>query len=193
MAGASPSLLRRQLVAIGAAIAIGALGAVVWSRTVADDGDTVVLDEPGEFVDPASTNVAQTGNPLPAFDLVDAAGVVVRLEPDGRPLVVNLWYSTCPPCARELTAFAEVEGEFGADVRFVGVNPYDTADDMVQFADDRGVRYQLLRDLDFAVADQLGVVQFPVTLFVNADGEIVTQTGALSKADLRDHVTELLA
>ena len=193
MVDTPPSLLRRQLVALAVAVVIGVLGVVVWSRTVTDDGDTVVLDEPGEFVLPGSTNVAQTGNPLPAFDLVDADGANVRLEPDGRPLVVNLWYSTCPPCARELTAFAEVEEEFGDDVRFVGVNPYDTADDMVQFASDRGVRYELLRDLDFAVGDQLGVVQFPVTLFVSADGEIVAQTGALSGSDLRDYTAELLA
>ena len=38
-------------------------------------------------------------------------------------MVVNLWYSTCPPCARELADFAAVEAEVGDDVRFVGVNP----------------------------------------------------------------------
>ena len=54
-------------------------------------------------------------------------------------MVVNLWYSTCPPCARELADFAAVDAEVGDDVRFVGVNPYDTAPTMTRFAADRGV------------------------------------------------------
>ena len=54
-------------------------------------------------------------------------------------MVVNLWYSTCPPCARELADFAAVDAEVGDDVRFVGVNPYDTATTMTRFAADRGV------------------------------------------------------
>ena len=58
-------------------------------------------------------------------------------------MVVNLWYSTCPPCARELTYFAAVEAELGDDVRFVGVNPLDDVDEMQQFAADRGVDYEL--------------------------------------------------
>ncbi len=176
---------------IGAAAVTG-LGAVAWSRTVADDRDLVVLDQPGEFVDPAATNEIQAGNQMPGFDLVDADGDSVRLESDGRPLVVNLWYSTCPPCARELAAFSEVEGEVGGDVRFVGVNPFDSNEDMVRFATERGVDYELLRDPDFAVGNELGVVQFPVTLFVNGDGEIIAQTGALSESELRGHLAELL-
>lgn len=196
MAATNRPLLRRQvvvLVMLVVAAVVTGLGAMAWSSTVADDGDTVVLDEPGEFVDPASTNVEQSGNLLPGFDLVDADGAAARLESDGRPLVVNLWYSTCPPCARELAAFAEVDGEFGDVVRFVGVNPFDTTEDMVRFAAERGVRYELLRDPDFAMGDELGVVQFPVTLFVSGDGEIVIQSGALSESELRDHVAELLA
>lgn len=178
--------------AVAAAIAAG--GAVAWSRTVADSSEpTVLLDQPGEFVDPASTNERQDGNPLPAFELLDADGRAVTMAPDGRPMVVNLWYSTCPPCAREITAFAAVERQVGDRVRFVGVNPYDSVEDMERFANDRGVGYELLRDPDFAVGDGLGVVQFPVTLFVSAAGDIVAQTGVLTESELREHVARLLA
>ena len=34
-------------------------------------------------------------------------------------MVVNVWYSTCPPCARELADFAAVHAEIGDEVRFV--------------------------------------------------------------------------
>lgn len=184
---------RRQLVLVPIALVVATVGAVVWSNTVADDEPDIVLSDPGEFLDPSVTNVDHDGDPWPAFDLVDADGADVRLAPDGRPMVVNLWYSTCPPCSRELAAFGVVEDEFAGDVRFVGVNPNDDAETMVEYAGDRGVDYELLRDLDNTVADELGILQFPVTLFVSADGEIVRQTGVLSESALRDHVSELVA
>lgn len=174
------------------AVVVIVVGALVWNRADGD-GDVLRLDTPGEFIDPASTNVENDGDALPAFELTNAGGESVVLEPEGRPLVVNLWYSTCPPCARELAAFADVESEFGDEIRFVGVNPYDDAATMEEFAANRGVGYELLLDPEFAVADELGVLQFPVTLFVSADGKIVVQTGALSEDELRDHVAELLA
>ena len=169
------------------------MGAIAWNRS-ADDGDDVIrLDTPGELIDPASTNPNYSGDPLPAFELTNADGEDVRLEPDGRPLVVNLWYSTCPPCARELGGFAAVDAEFGDQVRFVGVNNYDDADTMERFAGERGVDYELLMDPDDVVGRELRVLQFPVTFFVSADGDIVTQTGPLSENELREHVAELLA
>ena len=44
-------------------------------------------------------------------------------------MVVNLWQSTCPPCARELPAFAAVDDEYGDRVRFVGIDDLDSAGD----------------------------------------------------------------
>ena len=193
MAASRRTLLRRQAAGLGVAAVVVAVGAFAWNQA-GDDGDDVIhLDTPGEFIDPASTNPNYSGDPLPRFELTDADDEDVRLEPDGRPLVVNLWYSTCPPCARELGAFAAVDAEFGDRVRFVGVNNYDDADTMERFAGERGVDYELLMDPDDVVGRELRVLQFPVTFFVSADGDIVTQTGPLSENELREHVAELLA
>ena len=109
----------------------------------------------------------------------------------GQPLVVNLWYSTCIPCKRELGEFAAVHREVGDRVRFVGVDPLDSVDVMRRFASDRGVGYELLRDEAGAFVNALGVVNFPVTLFVAADGEIVGQTGEIDGDELRARIEEL--
>ena len=179
------------------AFVIAVIGALLWTVTVADDGgeggDVVQLETPGEFIDPAVSNPEHEGDAFPAVDLETADGETVRLESDGRPMVVNLWYSTCPPCARELGAFAAVEADVGEEVRFVGVNPLDDGDTMVQFASDRGVQFELLRDPNGDVGYELRVMQYPVTLFVDGGGTIVRQTGPLSEDELRDHVAELLA
>ena len=120
---------RVRLVVGAAAVVVSAVGAVAWSRAISSDRNAdVVLDEPGQYVLPGLiTNPALVAEALPGIDLLDAVGNAVRLEPDGRPMVVNLWYSQCPPCARELADFAVVHDELGDAVRFVGVNPQDTA------------------------------------------------------------------
>jgi peroxiredoxin len=175
-------------------VGVVGLGALVWSRTVADGrGDDVIrLDTPGEYADPAMSNPPNAGAELPAVELQTADGAAATLSPDGRPMVVNLWYSTCPPCARELTYFADVDADLGDEIRFVGVNPVDDVETMRSFAAERGVDYELLVDHDGALGDALGVVQYPVTLFVSADGEIVAETGPLSQGDLRTQIAETL-
>jgi peroxiredoxin len=175
-------------------VGVAGLGALVWSRTVADGGgeDVLRLDTPGEYADPAMSNPPNDGAELPAVELQTVDGAAATLSPDGRPMVVNLWYSTCPPCARELTYFAAVDADLGDEIRFVGVNPVDDVETMRSFAAERGVDYELLVDHDGALGDALGVVQYPVTLFVSADGEIVAETGPLSEGDLRTQIAETL-
>jgi peroxiredoxin len=187
--------LRVQLAVFGVAVAISVVGAVIWSRTVADGGtaadDDVVMDEPGEYVEPsASTNPPVTGGVLPDATLEDADGVEVRLVSDGRPMVVNLWYSTCPPCARELPDLAAVHRDVGDEIRFVGVDPADTAGAMTAFARARGVAYELLRDPGFELTDALGVVGMPVTLLVDPAGRVVHQQGVIDDDELRALLAE---
>ena len=173
------------------------IGALVWTRLADDDGassgDEVRLDAPGAYMEPGGpTNPPLPTDELPDVELVTADGSAVRLLPgsDDRPMVVNLWYSTCPPCARELADFADVESELGDRVRFVGVNPYDTPAAMERFAADRGVRFELLRDPEFAFADELRIVAYPVTLFVDAAGRILERTGPIDDGELREEIAE---
>ncbi len=181
--------------ALLAAIPISLGGAVIWSRVVSSDPSSdAVLAEPGEYVEPgASTNPPLPTDRLPVVELVTADGSTVELASDGRPMVVNLWYSTCPPCARELVDFAAVHEQLGDAVRFVGVNPLDSAEEMARFAADRDVEYELLRDPESALADQVGAVAYPVTLFVGRDGFLLERTGTLDADELRQRIAEYWA
>lgn len=159
-----------------------------------DDIDTVVLEQPGTSQIPSiGTNAVVRGEALPAVDLQTNDGAVLSTtELVGTPLVLNVWNSTCIPCKKELPAFAAVHAELGEQVRFVGINTLDVPEVNESFARDRGVRYELLRDVDGAFTDELGIVTQPVTLFVATDGTIVRQTGVLDEAELRAYAAELL-
>jgi thiol-disulfide isomerase/thioredoxin len=180
---------------LAAAVGASVIGGVVWSNVVADDrtavDDEVTLVEPGEYVEPGTaTNPPVNRRALPMVPLTDAAGVVFDPAADDRPMVVNLWFSTCPPCARELIEFGELDRELGDQVRFVGVNPSDDAERMTEFAAARDVDYELYLDEDGAFTDELGIVAFPVTLLVAPDGTIVEQAGALTGRELRERLAE---
>lgn len=196
--------VRPRLLVLSLLIAatVGVVGGWALNRSQRDSGvpddivlqGDVVLDTPGEYQQPLDGEDTVTeGAPLPAVVLVDASGAEVRSDSlVGTPLVVNVWFSTCPPCARELADFAEVHREVGDRVRFVGVNPFDGPDAMQQFAAERGVGYELLRDPEARFIDAVGVASFPRTLFVDEAGIIVGEAGELDAAALRTRIEELL-
>ncbi len=191
-------MLRPRLLAVSLVVAlvVGVAGGWLVHRLGGGVDAEGFMSEPGEYQEPIDSHGAQAlapadGAAFPDVALVDADGVEVASGSlIGRPLVVNVWFSTCPPCARELSDFAEVHAEVSDRVRFVGVNPLDGPDTMVAFAAERGVTYELLRDTDSAFLDAIGVVSFPRTYFVAADGTIVGDHGELDADQLRHYVEE---
>jgi len=186
---------------LAAAVAFVVAGAVVaggfaLAAAVSDDHEpdgSFVLDEPGIFQQPFDdVNDDSAGEAVPDLPLRASDDGDHRMsEFRGRPIVVNLWFSSCVPCRRELRDFATVDAEYGGTVQFVGVNPFDTVEVMEAFAAERGVEYPLWRDTDRAFSDELGIVGYPVTLFVGADGEILRQTGEIDADELRATIEEL--
>jgi thiol-disulfide isomerase/thioredoxin len=190
----NPRLLLTSL-AVGAVISIG--GGYLVSRSDGGAGADVpdaVLATPGAAQIPSiGTNADVEGTRLAVTNLVDNDGnTVSTADLLGQPLVINVWNSTCAPCDRELPAFAAVHSDLGDTVRFVGINNLDTPEVNESFARERGVRYELLRDVDDGFASTVGIATLPVTLFVTADGTIVRQTGVLDEAELRRDALELL-
>lgn len=191
--------LRPRLLAtsLGVAAAASIVGGWVLANVLADDrvgtDDAVVLDAPGEYEQsPAGLNADNAGASLPDVTLVDEDGTAIATSSlIGRPLILNLWYSTCAPCRREMPDFAAVDAELDGAVRFVGVNPLDDATTMTSFAAERGVAYELLRDPSGELVDALGITAFPATVFVAADGSIVLETGVLTADELRAHVVHV--
>lgn len=135
------------------------------------------------------TNEVVTGSGLPDITLPDIEGNQIAMASlVGTPLIINVWGSTCGPCKEELPAFAAADQKYGDRVRFVGVDFLGPTDREEAFARDRGVRYELLYDENGEFISELGIASFPVTLFINADGVIVRQSGRLTEQELTDHI-----
>lgn len=131
--------------------------------------------------------------PLPNVELstFDQTTVALRTLTGKRPLVVNLWSSTCPPCLREMPAIERVHRRLADRVRFVGVDISEPQPaPALAFLAKLDITYEQLRDpLGTSLAD-LGVAGLPSTLFVTAGGSVVhSHFGAMDE----DQLVELLA
>jgi len=95
----------------------------------------------------------------------------------GKPVVVNVWASWCPPCIAEQPDLNEAADQLGDDVAFVGVNIRDASrDDATAFVRDLEVGYPSIYSGDgaalFAFAGTLGPRSIPSTVVLDAEGRI---------------------
>jgi thiol-disulfide isomerase/thioredoxin len=190
---------RPVVIVLAATLGLSALAGYALSR----DGDAGA-DDAVQFAEPGLVDDTTGGIPTaPEIDGERLPDVVVRTldgvdvalgDLTGRPLVINLWYSSCVPCKKELPDFATVHGELGDDVRFVGLNLQDSAERAERFARDAGVAYEILLDPEQQTSLALDIAIYPSTLFVDRAGRIVAlHQGALTADELRSIIADELA
>lgn len=121
---------------------------------------------------------------LPALQVQSLAGEPLPLH-DGRPTVINLWASWCPPCRHEMPVLIEGARRYRA-IRFLLLNQ---GEDLMT-VDAAGKQWPiptalLALDIDSLVSTTLGVRGYPTTLIVAADGRVMKRhTGEVSGASL---------
>jgi len=103
----------------------------------------------------------------------------------GAPLVLNFWSQTCGPCRAESPLFQQVHEAAGNRVRVLGIDWQDPRPGYaIGFADELGLTYPQIADPDGATRAPLRITALPITVFADADGQIVhTEFGAVDSVD----------
>jgi thiol-disulfide isomerase/thioredoxin len=164
--------LRRPL--IGAALTALVLGAAVQALLPA----TIAPDAP-----------------LSALSMTALDGRSVTLTGlQGKPAVVNLWATWCPPCRRELPLLLRAQSAH-ADIHFVFVDQGETRDAVARFLSAQNLPLRnVLLDRALAAGAAFDQRALPTTLFFDAGGRLVaTRVGALSAATLAESLASLQA
>ena len=131
--------------------------------------------------------------PVGGYAALDGHGVDLSNR-DGRPLVVNLWASWCPPCRREMPMMMEVAAEAeGADVVFA--NQGEDAGVIRAFLESAGLaEHGVVTDPFSTLLGHYGVVGLPATLFFSGEGRLEwVHLGEISRPLLRSHIADLEA
>ncbi|EHK66776.1 TlpA family protein disulfide reductase [Achromobacter arsenitoxydans] len=107
----------------------------------------------------------------------------------GKPAVINLWASWCPPCRREMPAFARAQAA-NPDVHFVFLNQGEASPDIARYLQEHAPGLQnVLRDPGSDASRKLSNSGLPATLFLDAEGRLVElRVGELSAATLAQRV-----
>ena len=104
----------------------------------------------------------------------------------GRPLVINFFASTCPPCQRETPLLASFYRDEHGKALVVGIDSSDPAGIALRWLHAKGVTYPVGLDSAASVTDAYGITAIPQTLFLNARHQIVRHVfGALTPAELQ--------
>ncbi len=103
----------------------------------------------------------------------------------GKPLVVNLWATWCPPCRREMPELAAAQQQVPG-VTFIFANQGESPVTVQKYLTaSQLVLANVVLDPGKKLGEQLGSTALPTTLFFDASGRLVdTHIGALSSASL---------
>lgn len=187
---------RRRLAVVAVALLIVVLVAALAANLATSSGSTTPKrdrsgsTQPQHSADLAKIEGPMAGKPLPAVAMkrFDESGSEVRLRDlaAGKPMLVNIWSTTCAPCKRETPALESVYRQAKGKVAFVGVDVSDTADAGRSFFRKYGVTYDQVRDPRAELATAVESPVLPTTLLVNANGRIVdAHIGALTAPAVR--------
>ena len=131
---------------------------------------------------------------LPDVEIVPlAGGDPVSLRDIDGPAVINLWATWCIPCRTEIPDFQAVHEARGDEVRFVGVNIGEEADQANEFIAEVGATYDQYLDPQGEVSTELEATNMPVTVVIDASGAISTRhLGAMDQDALGAAIDEAL-
>ena len=116
---------------------------------------------------------ATPSTPMPTVVLENAKGGETPLTSfQGKPIVLNLWASWCPPCRREMPMMADMAAA-KTDVTFLFVNQGERRGPIEAYIAGQNLTLpNVLFDLRQEVARHYSVPGLPVTLFIGSDGQV---------------------
>ena len=138
-------------------------------------------------------NALQSSQQIPQISVRDIDGQPVALQDlAGKPLVINLWTTWCPPCRREMPVLAAAQ-QANPDVRFVFVNQGE-GQELVEklLAQQQLSLGNNLLDTGGRLGQAVGSLSLPTTLFYSADGLLKNNhLGELSHAILKHALRQI--
>lgn len=138
----------------------------------------------------AMLSFQEKATPLPEVMLSDLSGAPVSLASlGGKPLVVNLWATWCPPCRREMPVLSAAQQE-NRDVVFVFANQGESVEKISAYIRSEGLRLDnVLMDTTGKLARQLGSAGLPTTFYFDAQRRLSARTiGEVSSPALTEQL-----
>ncbi|MCS7061956.1 MAG: redoxin domain-containing protein [Anaerolineae bacterium] len=137
------------------------------------------------------------GQAAPEFNLpqLNAEAKLSLAALKGRPVIINLWATWCPPCRQEIPALHAAARRYAEQgVVVLGVNVREPVETVRTFASAMAMEFPILLDTDGAVADRYKLQGIPTTLFLDAAGIVrARHLGLLNEDLIAEYLRPILA
>ncbi|WP_010111479.1 TlpA disulfide reductase family protein [Acinetobacter sp. P8-3-8] len=112
----------------------------------------------------------------------------------GKPTVINLWASWCPPCRREMPVLDQAQKTY-PNVQFVFINQFEDAATVHAYLQQHTLKLRwVLLDPHGSTAQKTAMYGLPSTLFFNAQGQLVdSHMGEITHAALDHYVQKIIS
>lgn len=109
---------------------------------------------------------------------------------DGKPMVVNLWATWCPPCIREMPVLEQAQQHY-PNITFVFANQGEHPETIQRFLQEQKLNLaNVVSDQKGGFGQIAGSHGLPTTLFYSAEGRLVdSHMGQLSTASLTKNLS----
>lgn len=95
----------------------------------------------------------------------------------GRPLIINVWASWCPPCIAEMGSLERLAwSDLGQKFTVIGISTDDYPDAAKGFLRKSSATLNHYIDRQLELENMLGADRLPLTLLVDAKGRVLTKT-----------------
>ena len=145
----------------------------------------------GDFKMTAYQGGEQLGGTTVAFSDVKESAA-------GKPIVLNFWGGTCPPCRAEMPGFQRVYERHADEILMLGVDigPFlglGTRSSAMRLLDELGITYPTAYAVDRDPVGQFQITGLPATYFFDGNGNLLGSAGGfIDERALENRVRDLI-
>lgn len=149
-----------------------------------------------------ATQAGPPPNPREGFTAPDftldllGGGQITLSDLRGKPVVLNIWATWCPPCREEMPAIEKVNRsykELGLVIIGVNLTSQDSEQAVSAFVQELGLTFPIALDRDGSVGDRYRPLGLPTTYFIDSQGMIqsVVVGGPMSESLIQSKIEAL--
>ncbi len=109
---------------------------------------------------------------------------------NGKPTLVNFWFTACPPCIDEMPVLNSIAEQYAEDYNFVAIT-YESKEKVDAFLEKHEFNFEHFTGAQEFI-DQIGISAYPKNVILDAQGTVKQVLGGIayiSNADDSEEVT----
>lgn len=185
------------LLGLGLVLVLAVAG-ILYTHLAPGAENEQLAQNPAQSQD-GSASASSQSSPAPSFPMEDAQGNTVQLSDflGDKPVFLNFWASTCSPCKQEMPDIQKLYEQYGDQIQFIMVNVgaamNDTREKAEAYLSEEGFTFPVYYDIDYQAITTYGINSFPFSIFIDAQGNLVTYGSGMLSASLLQKGLNLMA